>query len=103
VGRLIKITQHVTIYAAWEDGADERENLGSDSIVEWHYLEDVATHLRAVGATEPSSSPYGGLHTWYSTEGYEHPYSGELEESSFHLDGLADDEARAIYTAVTNR
>jgi len=55
--------------------------------------------LTDAGAWEASSSPEWGPRTWYTAH-YEHPYTGVIEERSFHLAGFNDNDARAVYAAI---
>jgi hypothetical protein len=110
------ITEYVTEYVWPElvDGdqvADEPLRAEGDEIEhnvtpdEWDREDgrtavDIATDLiRDAGAEEPSSSPEWQLRTWYTAR-YEHPYTGVIEERSFHLAGFSDDDARAVYAAI---
>jgi hypothetical protein len=104
--RTIEIVECTVIYDAWEEGADERERLSEcvetvdvpfDEVVE--YLREKCYVIEAsVWPLECVSA-----HTWYSAEGYEHPYTGTLEERTFHPRGLTDDEAREIAIAALKR
>lgn len=97
----ITIDIYTTKYAPWEEGQDERTRLSvdEDSAEVERDPAAIALWLKTKGyAIEASSYPYTSAtaHTWYSDEPYEHPYTGELEEKTFHPQGLTDEEARAV-------
>lgn len=103
----ITITLHTTVYAPWEDGADERERLDSYSSAHLITDEDMRAALANGGtlsayvasvltngsdgsecwAVYASDAPRVTEGTWYSAEAYEHPHTGELTETSYHLSG----------------
>lgn len=102
----ITITIHTTVYAPWRDGDDERERLDSDSsehvitdedmrdaLAEGDslpaYVASILTDGRGSGcwAVYASDFPRVNEGTWYSAEAYEHPYTGELTETTYHLSG----------------
>lgn len=100
---LVEITTHVTEYV-WPDGpADEPERTERGSETDVVELAEVPRWLRDAGVIQASSSPYGGLNTWYADEAYSHPYTAAITEKTFHLSGVTDAQAREIYRAVIGR
>lgn len=98
------ITFYLTTYAAWEEGQDEPTKLSTESTTEpMADVEATVAMLKLWGYTEYSSYPDWQRHGWYSPEPYIHPYSGEREERSAHLEGFTDDESRAIHAAVMGK
>lgn len=102
----ITITIHSTVYAPWGEGDDERERL--DSYSSEHVVTDddirealaegdtlpahvasILTDGRGSGcyAVYASDAPRVTERTWYSAEAYEHPHTGELTETTYHLSG----------------
>jgi hypothetical protein len=100
--RTITLTQHTSVYPAWEPEAD------GPGDPEVFTRTDTATSVDMVielldmaGVIEASSSDwYPGV--WYSAEVYMNPYTGELEENTLHVDGLTEDESRAVFAAFTS-
>jgi hypothetical protein len=91
---------YTVTYAPWEEGTDEPEKIGEDhdtAIVERDPAA-IAEWLRNAGTSEASDYPAScaDAHTWYSAETYEHPYTGEREEKTFHPKGLTNAEARQV-------
>lgn len=83
---MISITTHCTRYAPFEDGADEREPLGTDTaVLDFDNAAQAAEWLRRNGLQSPSDSRSDGYRTWLNdVDAYEHPYTGVLEERSAH-------------------
>lgn len=87
----------------------EPEHDGDASEIGWENEEGVAfdTVLEAAvwlidgGAVQASSSS-PSERIWFSTEGYEDPTSGRIEEKSFHLSGFSAKETATLFLAVTN-
>lgn len=107
------ITTYTVTYAPWEEGQDEPTKLDTftdvlpveinpwdeDSTIVGEAVDILRTK---VYATEPSCSQWAS-NVWYSAEPYQHPYSGNREEVTAHLNGFTDEESRAIYAAITAR
>lgn len=98
------VTVYATTYAPWEEGADERERLGTETVVHPCAGDEYETSIdQAVSAMryviEASSEPWQPG-SWYGGQPYEHPYSGELEETSYHLHGFTDDQQEEIWLRV---
>jgi hypothetical protein len=96
----ITIATHVTTYAPWEDGADEREQTDTSSSTEQVTVSDLTDRnlsefitLRLNECTENSYGlarvddyPRADARMYYSGR-YEHLYTGELTETSVHISG----------------
>lgn len=113
----ITITKYTTLYAPWEEGADDREVIGEDEVVVMiddddeytmhsdgvtlaEYLADI---VRDAGTIEPSDSK-PTARTWFiDPDGYEHPYTGTLEITSVHVSGSDWTDALAIAVAALVR
>lgn len=111
-------------YLPWEDDADEPELKTEEAahIVFANIAEDdeedpiAATAAFLSGSRNLGTCYFAAIEasvsgpldcidarTWYSSETYIDPYSGEREEMTAHLKGITDEEARAIYTEVFDR
>lgn len=97
------ITVYRTWYAAWEEHQDELTKIREES-EEIHPddLEDAVTTMCDIGAIEASVYPFQPG-AWWSAETYMHPYTGEREEATMHLDGFSDQEQWAIHDRLTAR
>lgn len=115
-----KIVSYTSTYAPWEDGQDEPTKIGEDTgetvcepdeweredyptAVEYaaHLLTDRYYVMRGSADNYSSSDWYA--HGWYAPEPYENPYTGECTETTLHLDGFTDEEARAVYALMSTR
>ena len=114
----ITITTHTMVYAPWEDGADEREQLTSASdaeqvtvydLTDRNLSEFIAKRLDDAGCDQSSygltGNDYARADARMSYSGsYDHPYSGELTETSMHISGTdwSDDCARMAFIEWSN-
>jgi hypothetical protein len=117
----LSITVWRRIYLPWEDDADEpelkseeAEHVAFSDIAEDDEedpIEAAAAFLSgsrnlcsvcfaAVEASASGSLDCIDARTWYASEPYVDPYSGETEELTAHLRGITDAEARTIYVKV---
>ena len=85
------ITVYTTTYGEWEEGADERPVLDTDSeVIEFDHLTEVAEYLSTEGVDSPSESAPYRLHTWLSLAAGTAPtafgnYTGEDYAKSAHV------------------
>lgn len=92
------LSEDTTEYDCVPDEVDTEEgltpvDLAVQAIRERHYI---------TGPYCASSYPgWGGPHTWFSAEPYEHPYEDKREEVTAHLDGWSDADAHEIWRRVT--
>jgi hypothetical protein len=128
---MASITIYKTTFAAWEEGADEPERIGEETRVleiedyrenfadwnddetEWVLASPVFTAFCLLNGSNSDfwvsecSSSAGevacGDNPWYSDEPYSHPYTGEMEEQSAHLNGFTPEEIAEIYKLVKGR
>lgn len=117
----LTITVRRRTYFPWEDDADEpelkteeEEHIALTDIAEDDEEEPIAAaaaflsgsrnlgtcYFAAVEASVSGPLDCIDARTWYSSETYIDPYSGEREEVTAHLKGITDEEARALYTEV---
>ena len=118
----ITITIQTTIYDPWLEEQDEpcvaeqrtdhhviEDEDIADALAEGDtlpaYVASILTDGRGSGcyAVYASDSPTVSARTWYSAEPYEHPYTGELTEVSYHLDGPEWDDELARQVAAIAR
>lgn len=114
------ITVWQRIFHPWEPDADEPE-LKTEH--EYHIdladlIDDEETSVQAAAAflsgkrhtgtvwfaaVEASVSGPGVVidsGVWYADEPYHHPYTGEIEEQTAHLNGFTNTEARQVHRTV---
>ncbi len=109
---------HLIQYSAeyrWPDEpADEPEKISEDEHkynvtpdtydrAEGLTVVDLAhTLLKNAGIYEASSSSWN-KRVWYITEPYTHPYTGVIEEHTYHLHGFTADESRELFKRITGK
>jgi hypothetical protein len=103
------ITSYRSIFAPWEEGQDEPTLTDTDTRTydcEPDEIDqaDLRTAVEIAAdvlqyVTDASVFPFHPG-AWYSDETYVRPYTGEIEEVTYHLDGFTDAEQIAIHDAV---
>ena len=113
------ITEYRTDYEwlAEVDGVQEADEPIRTEVGEWEHnltpdefdraegltAVDLAHNLlRNAGVFEASSSPDWHPGTWYIAH-YTHPYTGVIEETTFHLTRFTEEEARELYARITGK
>lgn len=103
----ITIDIYTTKYAPWEEHQDEPTKLSEDedSAEVERDPAAIAQWLKDNDAIQASVDRYtcARANTWYIAETYEHPYTGEREERTFHPNGLTNDEARKVAELFSQR
>jgi hypothetical protein len=99
----ITIEVHTATYAAWEEGADERER--TDERTDSHSFDNArecADWLEGEGFGSPSADPGPyDRRTWLSElKPYEDPYTGVLTERSAHVEGDGPDFNSRLWAAI---
>jgi len=112
----VTVSIYTVIYAPWGEGDDEPEKIPTDEDVRVLTADDgddpdeepeslvtiVADYMLREGAWEFSSSPGWHQHGWWSAEPYEHPYTGEREEKTFHLSDVPAAFHQAVWQRITD-
>lgn len=96
-----KITTSYSIYEPDHDGEASEIGWENEEGVPFDTVLEAAVWLVDAGAVHVSSSS-PSERIWFTTEGYEDPASGRIEEKSFHLSGFSARETETLFSAVTN-
>lgn len=87
------------------DDSDEGESMEVDKDFDDEdatVVSKTIAFLKDKGATNPSSSHFGG-NIWYSDGGDTDYQTGEEETRSYHLEGYTEAEEKEIFEAMTKR